>query len=156
MAATIFSPSSLLTPSFNTLGALSTNFLLSTKLSPSMDLTSLMIFGLDAASKDWSFSVKSVFSAAGGGASSSSTAAAAGPAAAEDEAAAGAAKEMSGILRRDCVGRRVCQSCCHGIGIGIKACLSRQRKGPTALNHGSSKLHTFRLATKSAVSSKVN
>jgi hypothetical protein len=67
-----------------------------------MDLTSLMIFGLEAASNDCSLSVKRDFSAAGGGASSSS-AAAAGAAAAEDEAAAGAAKEMSGMLRRDCV-----------------------------------------------------
>lgn len=59
--------------------------------------------------------MKSVFSAAGGGASSSSTAAAVGAAAAEDEAAAGAAKEMSGILRRDCVWRRECQSGRHDI-----------------------------------------
>ena len=66
-----------------------------------------MILGFDAASKDWSFSVKRDFSAAGGGASSSS-AAAAGAAAEEEEAAApaGAAKEISGILRRDCEERR--------------------------------------------------
>jgi hypothetical protein len=65
-----------------------------------------MILGFEAASKDWSLSVKRDFSAAGGGASSSSAAAAG--AAAEEEAAAavaGAAKEMSGMLRRDCEGR---------------------------------------------------
>jgi hypothetical protein len=65
-----------------------------------------MILGFDAASKDWSLSVKRDFSAAGGGASSSSAAAAG--AAAEEEAAApaGAAKEISGMLRRDCEERR--------------------------------------------------
>jgi hypothetical protein len=64
-----------------------------------------MILGFEAASKDWSLSVKRDFSAAGGGASSSS-AAAAGAAAEEAAAAAGAAKEMSGMLRRDCEVRR--------------------------------------------------
>lgn len=49
--------------------------------------------------------MKRDFSAAGGGASSSS-AAAAGAAAEEEAAAAGAAKEMSGMLRRDCEVRR--------------------------------------------------
>lgn len=104
IVATIFSPSSLLTPSLSTLGALSTNFLLSTRLSPSMDLTSLMILGFDAASNDCSFSVKRDFSAAGGGASSSSAAAAAAAAGAA-EAVAGAAKEMSGMFRRDWFGK---------------------------------------------------
>src|ERR1700733_12401679 len=105
IAATIFSPSSLLTPSLSTLGALSTNFLLSTKLRPSIDFTSLMILGFEAASKDWSLSVKRDFSAAGGGASASAAAEAAG-AAEEEAAAAGAAKEMSGMLRRDCEVRK--------------------------------------------------
>ena len=59
-----------------------------------------MIFGFEVGSNDCSFMVKRDFSAAGGGASSSSTAAAG--AAAPEEAAAGAAKEMSGMLRRDC------------------------------------------------------
>lgn len=58
-----------------------------------------MILGFDAASNDCSFSVKSDFSAAGGGASSSSAAAAAAAAGAAE--AVGAAKEMSGMLRRD-------------------------------------------------------
>jgi hypothetical protein len=95
---TIFSASSLGTPSFSTLGALSANFLLSTRLSPSIDLTSLMIFGFDVGSKDSSFRVKSVFAAGAGAASSSSTgggAAAAAPPELEAE------KDMSGILRRD-------------------------------------------------------
>lgn len=100
IAATIFSASSFGTDSFMTLGALSTNFLESTKLRPSRFLTSLMTLGLAAASNAWSFRVKSVFSAAAGAASSSSTAAAAGAAA----GAAAAAKPptgRSGMLRRD-------------------------------------------------------
>ena len=94
----IFSASSLGTPSFNTLGALSANFLLSTRLRPSIDLTSLIILGFDVGSKDSSFRVKSVFAAGAGAASSSSTgggAAAAGP---PDD---GAENVMSGMLRRD-------------------------------------------------------
>jgi midasin len=80
------------------LGALSTNFLESTKLRPSKFLTSLMTLGLDPASNDCSLMVKSVFSAAAGAASSSSTGAAAG-------AAGPAAKPptgRSGMLRRVC------------------------------------------------------
>jgi len=52
--------------------------------------------------------VKRDFSAAGRGASSSSAAAAGAAAAEEEEAAAvaGAAKEISGMLRRDCEVRR--------------------------------------------------
>jgi hypothetical protein len=50
--------------------------------------------------------VKRDFSAAGGGASSSSAVEAAGAAAEEEAAPAGAAKEMSGMLRRDCEVRR--------------------------------------------------
>ena len=96
--STIFSPSSFGTPSFIVFGALSTNFLLSTKLNPSIDLISLMIFGFAAASNDCSFRLKSVFSCAAGAASSSSASAAAG-------AAAGPAENppigMSGMLRRD-------------------------------------------------------
>jgi hypothetical protein len=65
-----------------------------------------MILGFEAASKDWSLSVKRDFSAAGGGASSSSAAEAAGGADEEAAAVAGAAKEMSGMLRRDCEVRR--------------------------------------------------
>jgi hypothetical protein len=66
-----------------------------------------MILGFEAASKDWSLSVKRDFSAAGGGASSSSAAAGAAAEGEEEAAAvAGAAKEMSGMLRRDCEVRR--------------------------------------------------
>lgn len=57
-----------------------------------------MIFGLAVASKDSSLIVKSDFSAGAGAGRSSSTGAAAAGAAAE----AGGAKEISGMLRRDC------------------------------------------------------
>jgi hypothetical protein len=79
----IFSASSLGTFSFIILGALSTNFLLSTKLRPSRLLTSLMTLALDAASMPCSFRVKRCFSAAAGATSSASSAtgAAAGAAA---------------------------------------------------------------------------
>ncbi|KAF1937408.1 midasin [Clathrospora elynae] len=98
--STIFSASSLGTPSFIILGALSTNFLLSTKLSPSIDLTSLMTFGFAPASNFSSLRLKSVFSWAAGAASSSSTgAAAAGPAA----PAANPPMGMSGMFRRVCM-----------------------------------------------------
>jgi midasin len=84
MVAIIFSASSLGTFSFMSLGALSTNFLLSTRLRPSRLLTSLMTLALDAASKPWSLRLKRVFSAAAGAASSgSSTAAGAAGAAAK-------------------------------------------------------------------------
>ncbi|KAI7596182.1 hypothetical protein KC316_g22 [Hortaea werneckii] len=97
--STIFSASSLGTPSFITLGADSTNFLLSTKLSPSMFLISLMIFGLAAVSNESNFSVKSVFSSCLGAASSGSSAGAA--AAWAGPAAANPPTGMSGILSRD-------------------------------------------------------
>lgn len=101
IVSTIFSDSSLGTPSFICFGALSTNFLLSTKLRPSRLLISLMILGLAVASKDLSVSVNSVFSCTAGAASSSSTGA----------GAAGAAKAppmgMSGMLRRDFLVGRV-------------------------------------------------
>lgn len=102
---TIFSASSFGNPSFNTFGALSTNFLLSTRLSPSIAFTSLMIFGFAVVSNDCNFKVKRVF-AAGVGAASSSSAAGGGAVEAEgpDEAAA---KDISGILRRDWRGQRV-------------------------------------------------
>jgi midasin len=99
MVAMIFSASSLGTDSFIIFGALSTNFLESTRLNPSRALISLITLGLAAASNSFSLSVKSVFSAAAGAASSASSAAAAG-------AAAGAAAKpptgRSGMLRRDC------------------------------------------------------
>lgn len=99
IVATIFSASSFGTDSFICFGALSTNFLESTRLSPNRFLISLMTLGLEVASNDCSFSVKSVFSAAAGAASSSSAAAAAGAA----PAAGAAAKPptgRSGMLRR--------------------------------------------------------
>ncbi|KAF2423708.1 hypothetical protein EJ08DRAFT_439590 [Tothia fuscella] len=79
--STIFSASSFGTPSFIILGALSTNFLLSTNDSPNMLFTSLMTFGLDVVSNDCSFRLKRVFSWTTGAGSSSSTGAAAGAAA---------------------------------------------------------------------------
>ena len=143
IVATIFSASSFGTDSFMSLGALSTNFLESTKLRPSKFLTSLMTLGLDPASNDCSLMVKSVFSAAAGAASSSSTGAAAG-------AAGPAAKPptgRSGMLRRVCriEGRGLCQYnrgqasfqlvCCWMDAAGVR---------------------TFKLETRSAVSSRVN
>lgn len=95
----IFVPSSFVTPSFITFGTLSANFLLSIKLRPSMLLTSLMILDLAAASNDINLSVKRDFSCGAGAASSSSTGAGAAAAAEPPE---GAAKERSGMLRRDC------------------------------------------------------
>src|SRR4051812_28640944 len=97
--AMIFSASSLGTLSFNNLGALSTNFLLSTKLRPNMLLISLITLGLAAASNDSSFRLNIVFSAGAGAASSSST----GAGAAAPGAAAGAANAMSGMFSRDCI-----------------------------------------------------
>ena len=82
IVAMIFSASSLGTFSLSILGALSTNFLLSTKLRPSMLLTSLMTLALAVGSMPCSFRVKRFFSWAGAAASSaSSTGAAAGAAA---------------------------------------------------------------------------
>jgi midasin len=89
-ASTIFCASSLGTPSFISLGALSTNFLLSTRLRLSRFLISLMTFGLDPASNDSSLRLNSVFSCLTGAASSSSSAAAGAA------ACAGAAKAASG------------------------------------------------------------
>ena len=103
MAATIFSASSFGTDSFMTLGALSTNFLDSTRERPRRFLTSLMTLGLAAASNFSSLRVKRVFSAAAGAASSSSTGAAAG---AGPDAAAKPPTGRSGMLRRDCLGGR--------------------------------------------------
>jgi hypothetical protein len=99
--STIFSASSLGTPSFIILGALSTNFLLSTNESPSMLLISLITLGFDPASNFSSLRLKSVFSAAAGAASSSSAAgaAAAGPA---PPAATKPPMGMSGMFRRVC------------------------------------------------------
>ncbi|KAK7560788.1 hypothetical protein IWX92DRAFT_28764 [Phyllosticta citricarpa] len=94
----IFSHSSLGTFSFICLGALSTNFFESTKLRPSMLLTSLMTLGFAPASKLCSFRVKSVFSCAAGAASSSSAASAAAGAAAG--AAAKPPTGMSGMFKR--------------------------------------------------------
>ena len=97
MVSIIFSDSSFGTPSFICFGALSTNFLLSTKLNPSRLLISLMILGLAAASKDLSVSVNKVFSwAAGAGSSSSTTAGAAAGAAAAAKPPTG----KSGMFRR--------------------------------------------------------
>lgn len=93
----IFSDSSLGTPSFICLGALSTNFLLSTKLKPSKPLISLIILGFAAASNDLSVRVKSVFSCATGPACSSSTGAGGTGAAAKAPPMG-----ISGILSRDC------------------------------------------------------
>jgi midasin len=98
----IFSASSLGTDSFMTLGALSTNFLESTRLRPSRLLISLMTLGLAPASNSFSLRVKSVFSAAAGAASSASSAAAATePAAPAAGAAAKPPTGKSGMLRRD-------------------------------------------------------
>ena len=113
-----------------------------------------MIFGLEVGSNDCSFSVKRDFSAAGGGASSSSTAAAAGVAA-PDEAAAGAAKEISGMLRRDC-GMRKAVLVEVGGRWGRRARLGWKRRAAVVVLGELSKFHTFRLATRSAVSSRVN
>ncbi|ODQ78872.1 hypothetical protein BABINDRAFT_24811, partial [Babjeviella inositovora NRRL Y-12698] len=73
--ALIFSASSLPTLSFKTFGADSTNFLDSTKERPNIPLTSLMIFGLDLASKDSNLMEKIVFSSTSSLISSASTAA---------------------------------------------------------------------------------
>jgi hypothetical protein len=127
----IFSASSFGTASFIIFGALSTNFLLSTKLKPNMLLISLMIFGFDVASKDSSFRLKSVFSCCAGAASSSSTGAA---------GAAGAVANppmgMSGIFNRVC----------------------HERISNLLNSHHPAIVHprTFKLATKSAVSKSVN
>ena len=103
----IFSDSSFGTPSFICFGAPSTNFLLSTKLKPSILLISLITFGFAAASNDLSVRVKSVFSWAAGAATSSSTGAAAAAGAAGP--AAKLPMGISGILRRDCTGPRLVQ-----------------------------------------------
>lgn len=100
IVSTIFVPSSFVTPSFITFGTLSTNFFESIKLNPSIDLTSLMIFDFAAASNDFNFNVNNDFSA-GAGAASSSGSAAAAAAGAAPPATAGAAKDMSGMFRRD-------------------------------------------------------
>ena len=97
--AIIFSASSLGTDSFMVLGALSTNFLESTKLKPSKLFTSLMTFGLAVVSNDISLSVNSVFSAGAGAASSASAAAGAAAGAA---AAANPPTGRSGMFSRDC------------------------------------------------------
>jgi len=99
IVAIIFSASSFGTDSFIILGALSTNFLLSTKLRPSRFLTSLMTLALAAASNFSSLRLNSVFSAAAGAASSASSAAAAAGAAAG--AAAKPPTGRSGMFRRD-------------------------------------------------------
>ena len=134
--AMIFSASSLGTDSFMTFGALSTNFLESTKLNPSMFLTSLIIFGFDPASNAVSFTVKSDFSAAAGAASSSASAAAAAcpPAGPAAGAAAKAPTGRSGMFSRDC--KR-----CHQYALLTKWVNVRL---------------TFKLDTKSAVSRSVN
>jgi hypothetical protein len=62
-----------------------------------MDLTSLMIFGFEAASKDLSVRLNSVFAGAAAGASSSS---AGGGGAAAADGAAKEARGVSGMLRR--------------------------------------------------------
>ena len=96
----ILSASSFGSPSFSILGAFSTNFFESTKLRPSMLLTSLIILGLEAGSNLISFTLNIVFSSTGSAAASSTGAAWA----AEAAVVAGAAKEanaVSGILRRD-------------------------------------------------------
>jgi midasin len=103
----IFSASSLGTDSFITLGALSTNFLESTRLRPSSCLISLMTLGLAAASNSFSFRVKSVFSAAAGAASSASSTGAAAPGAPAAAAAAKPPTGRSGMLRRDWSGGHV-------------------------------------------------
>ncbi|KAM3068055.1 hypothetical protein ACMFMG_012214 [Clarireedia jacksonii] len=94
--AMIFSASSFGTPSFIIFGALSTNFLLSTKLKPSMLLISLMILGFAAASNEASLRLKRDFSCCTGAASSSSTGAAAGAG-----PAANPPMGISGIFSRD-------------------------------------------------------
>lgn len=62
IVATIFSASSFGTDSFIILGALSTNFLLSTKLSPNKPLTSLITFAFAAVSNACSLMLNRVFS----------------------------------------------------------------------------------------------
>lgn len=134
--ATIFSASSFGTESFISLGALSTNFLESTRLSPSRFLTSLMTLGFAAASNLTSLTLNRVFSWAAGASSSASAAAAAAGA-----AAAGAAAKpptgRSGMLSRDCVG-------------------SRSALYPTPQCYFDIVPLTFRLETRSAVSRRVN
>jgi len=136
MVSMIFSASSLGTDSFMTLGALSTNFLESTRLKPSRALISLMTLGLAAASNSLSLRVKSVFSAAAGAASSASSttvegAPAAGPAAKPPTG-------RSGMLRRDWG---------EGVSWGPLGYEKRVVRGFEA---------TFKLATRSAVSNSVN
>lgn len=99
MVAIIFSASSLGTESFIIFGALSTNFLLSTKLNPNRFLISLMTLGFAPVSNACSFMLNSVFSWAAGAASSASSAAAAAGAAAG--AAAKPPTGRSGMFRRD-------------------------------------------------------
>lgn len=99
--ATMPSPSSFGTASRIIFGAPSTNFLLSTKLRPSMLLISLITFGFAAASKLCSFRLNSVFSSCFAGASSSSAGAAAAGA---DGPAAKPPTGRSGMLRRLCGG----------------------------------------------------
>lgn len=102
MVAMIFSASSFGTDSFIILGALSTNFLESTRLRPSRFLTSLMILALAAGSNFSSLRLKSVFSAAAGAASSGSSAAAAAGAAPPAGPAEKPPTGRSGMLSRDC------------------------------------------------------
>lgn len=97
IVAMIFSASSLGTLSFSVLGALSTNFLLSTSESPSRPFTSLIILALAPASKETSLRANRVFSCAAGAGSSASSAAAAGAAGAAAKPPTG----RSGMLRRD-------------------------------------------------------
>lgn len=140
--ATIFSASSFGTESFISLGALSTNFLESTKLSPSRFLISLMTLGFAAASKDTSFTENRVFSCAAGASSSGSDAAGA---AAAGAAAANPPTGKSGMLSRDCSsvapGQLLLLATAHRISARKVRC------GPRP---------TFRLETRSAVSSSVN
>ena len=106
-----------------------------------------MIFGFDPVSNDSSLSVNIVFSAGAAGASSSSTAAGAAAAGPEE----GAAKEMSGMFRRDWDNIVSTHGCGHGMR-GSRACFAFYCPRVSL----SKMCPTFRLATKSAVSSNVN
>lgn len=129
------SASSFGTDSFIILGALSTNFFESTKLNPSSALISLMTLGFAPASNDISFTLNRVFSCAAGAASSSTSAGAAAGAAGP---AANPPTGRSGMLSRDCEETTISQS-------------------PSFQHHVNPyRVPTFKLVTRSAVSSSVN
>ena len=96
MVDLIFSASSFTAPSLIILGALSTNFLASTKFKPSNAFISLIILAFDAASKLSSLTLNSVFNA--GASSSAFSASAAAEAAGAGAADAAGARAISLIF----------------------------------------------------------